>query len=50
MMKEYEAKIIDVIDHTLSQLGESVKVALYWHLENEFKIKKEDIPKSPKIS
>lgn len=47
-MRGREAKIIDIVDHTLSQLGESVKIALYWHLENEFKIKKEDIPKKPR--
>jgi hypothetical protein len=35
---------MDAIDEALTSLGESAKQAIYFHLENEFKIAKKDIP------
>jgi hypothetical protein len=35
---------MDAIDEALASLGESAKQAIYFHLENEFKIAKKDIP------
>jgi hypothetical protein len=38
--------LLEAIDEAFSSLSESVKVAIYFHLENTFKIKKSDIPYS----
>jgi hypothetical protein len=36
--------LLEAIDEGFSSLGESVKVAIYFHLENTFRIKKREIP------
>jgi len=36
--------LLEAIDEALSSLGESAKIAMYFHLENTFKIKKREIP------
>jgi hypothetical protein len=36
--------LLEAIDEGFSSLGESVKVAIYFHLENTFGIKKREIP------
>jgi hypothetical protein len=40
----YEAIIIEAVDEVFSSLGQSCKQALYFQLENTFKIKKQEIP------
>jgi hypothetical protein len=40
----FNGLLLEAIDETLSCLGESSKTAIYRHLENVFKIKKEEIP------
>jgi hypothetical protein len=42
--KSFEKLFMDAIDEALASLGESAKQAIYFHLENEFKIAKKDIP------
>lgn len=42
--KDFEQILFEAIDETLSNLGESVKTAIYFHLEALFKIKKQEIP------
>jgi hypothetical protein len=41
---EFEKVLLEAIDDGLSALGESVKQAIYYHLERSFNIKKEEIP------
>jgi len=36
--------LLEAIDEGFSSLGESVKAAIYFHLENTFRIKKREIP------
>jgi hypothetical protein len=36
--------LLEAIDEAFSSLGESAKVAIYFHLENTFGIKKSDVP------
>jgi hypothetical protein len=40
---EFEKFLVEAIDESLSSLGESPKQAILFHLENTFKIKKQDI-------
>jgi hypothetical protein len=42
--KDFEQILFEAIDETLSNLGESVKTAIYFHLKASFKIKKQEIP------
>jgi len=42
--KDFSRVLAESIDEALSALGEDVKVAIYFHLENKFGIKKHDIP------
>jgi hypothetical protein len=44
--KKFNNLLLEAIDEAFSSLGESVKVAIYFHLENTFEIKKSDIPHS----
>jgi hypothetical protein len=39
--------LLQAVDEALSLLGESVKQSIYFHLENKFKITKNDIPNRP---
>ena len=41
---EFEKLLIEAIDESFSSLGESPKQAILFHLENTFKIKKQEIP------
>ena len=36
--------LLEAVDEALSSLGDSVKQAIYFHLEKTFEIKKQDIP------
>jgi len=40
----FEAPIIEAVDESFSPFGHSSKQAIYFHLENTFKIKKREIP------
>ena len=42
--KAFEKLLTESIDDALASLGESSKQSIYFHLENEFKIAKKDIP------
>jgi hypothetical protein len=42
--ENFDQIIVEAIDEALSSLGENVKTAIYFHLENLFKIRKEEIP------
>lgn len=43
--KDFDTLLLKALDKTLNSLGSSVKDAIYYYLENTFKIPKEDIPK-----
>lgn len=40
----FQELLLQAIDESLASLGESVKHAIYFHLEKKFKIAKKDIP------
>jgi hypothetical protein len=40
---EFEKLLVEAMDESLSSLGESPKQAILFHLENSFKIKKQEI-------
>jgi len=42
--KSFETAIIEAVDEGFSPFGHSRKQAIYFHLENIFKIKKQEIP------
>lgn len=42
--KVFENLLIEAVDEGLASLGESAKQAIYFHLEDKFKIAKNDIP------
>jgi hypothetical protein len=41
---EFEKLLLEAIDEGLSSLGDSAKQALYFHLERNFDLKKQEIP------
>jgi hypothetical protein len=41
---QFNKALLEVVDEALLVLGETVKQAIYWHLENKYNIKKEEIP------
>lgn len=41
---EFEKLLVEAVEESLSSLGESPKQAIFFHLENTFKIKKQEIP------
>jgi hypothetical protein len=43
--EEFDDILLEAIDETLSSLGEPVKNAVYFHLQNNFSINKNEIPK-----
>jgi hypothetical protein len=43
--EEFDDILLETIDETLSSLGEPVKNAIYFHLQNNFNISKNEIPK-----
>jgi hypothetical protein len=42
--ENFDQILITAIDEALSSLGESAKTSIYFHLEDLFKIKKQEIP------
>jgi len=42
--KDFDKLLLEVIDESLSSIGESSKQAIYFHLEKGFKIKRHEIP------
>lgn len=44
--KDFEKKFLEAIEEGLSTLGDSPKQAILFHLENTFKIKREEIPQN----
>ena len=42
--RTFQELLLQAIDESLASLGESVKQAIYFHLEKKFKIAKQDIP------
>jgi hypothetical protein len=41
----FEQNLLQAIDEALASLGENVKNSIYFHLEEEFKVKRKDIPR-----
>ena len=41
---EFQKILVEAVDESLSSLGESPKQSILFHLENTFKIKKQEIP------
>ncbi|MBN1357337.1 hypothetical protein JW988_01075 [Candidatus Bathyarchaeota archaeon] len=44
--KEFNKLLESAIDEALGSLGESVKRSIYFHLENQFKVARKEIPKN----
>jgi len=42
--KAFDKLLLEVVDDTLLSLGDSARQAIYFHLEDKFKITKNDIP------
>jgi hypothetical protein len=42
--KPFEDLFLEAVDEALASLGESVRQAIYFHLEKKFKLAKKDIP------
>jgi hypothetical protein len=42
--KAFDKLLMEVIDDSLLTLGDSARQAIYFHLENKFKIARSDIP------
>jgi len=42
--KSFEELFLEAVDEAFASLGDSVKQAIYFHLEREFKIAKKDVP------
>jgi hypothetical protein len=43
---DFDEILLNAIDDALSSLGESVKQSIYFHLKNQFKIDRQQIPKN----
>jgi hypothetical protein len=43
--EEFDRLLLEAIDEGFSAIGESSKQAIYYHLENGFKIPRQEIPK-----
>ena len=41
---DFERILLEAVDEGLSSLGESSKVAIYFHLQKNFNVRKEEIP------
>lgn len=46
-MRKTKNTVLACVDKGLSQLGEAIKHVVYWYLENECGLKKEEIPDKP---
>jgi hypothetical protein len=42
--KAFERLLFEAVDEALASLGDSAKQAIYFHLENKFEIKRNEIP------
>ena len=42
--KAFQKSFLEAVDAAFSSLGESAKQSIYFHLENKFKLSKDDIP------
>ena len=42
--ERFDTLLVEAIDEAITSLGEPVKNTLYFHLDNDFKIKKQTIP------
>lgn len=42
--KAFERLLLEAVDESLTSLGDSAKQAIYFHLENKFKIERNEIP------
>jgi hypothetical protein len=42
---DFEKLLMESVDEALTSLGESAKQSIYFHLEDKFKISKEEIPR-----
>lgn len=42
--KGFERLLLEAVDDALASLGDSAKKAIYFHLENKFKIERNEIP------
>ncbi|MEM1566770.1 MAG: hypothetical protein QW510_06815 [Candidatus Bathyarchaeia archaeon] len=45
-LKNFQKTILDAIEEGLSTLGDSPKQAILFHLENTFKLRREEIPEN----
>ena len=43
-VKPFDQILLEAIDEALLSLGENVKISIYFHLDDLFKIKKQEIP------
>ncbi|MCX8177963.1 MAG: hypothetical protein N3F10_06700 [Candidatus Bathyarchaeota archaeon] len=43
--RRFDELLIEAVDEALSSLGESVKQAIYFHLQNQFHLSKDEIPR-----
>jgi hypothetical protein len=43
---EFDKLLVSAIDDALGSLGESVKRSIYFHIENKFKVTRNEIPKN----
>jgi hypothetical protein len=44
LRKSFSEVFLEAVDEALASLGDSCKEAIYYHLENSFKIARKDIP------
>ena len=42
--KDFDKLLTEAVDEALASLGESARQSIYFHLQNKFKISKDDIP------
>ena len=42
--KSFQQILLEAIDEALASLGENVKTSIYFHLEDSFNVKRQDIP------
>ena len=43
---EFDRLLVSAIDEALNSLGASVKQLIYFHIENQFKVPRKEIPKN----
>jgi poly(A) polymerase Pap1 len=44
--REFDKLLVSAIDEALNSLGESVKQSTYFHIENNFKLARDEIPEN----